>query len=219
MIMELLISAFKHGKLSTVFQHLSSGESCLKTESKTKHCIMEMKQRHFETESSVHPFANNVTGRQKITSFTVTMNFAQFSKSFHWLRKIRPAKHGQSWLFWGCGCSFISERGREKGISQFLDTGLFGVLFVSKVSEVGQFVCACLCVHGWVRGVCEFLILQLSGPGELYPIWGNWIKNLFSFQRFDLNKGLMWWNQSGSLDLKTIWIWTSWSLDLREWLG
>lgn len=62
---------------------------------------------------------------------------------------------------------------------------------------------------GYVGGrsmerVWEILILQLSGLQELDPSWCKWIKNLFSFQRFDLNKGLIWWNQSGSLDLKTI---------------
>lgn len=53
---------------------------------------MKVKQRYFETESSLHPFANDVTGKQGIVSFTVTMNFTRFSKSFDQIRKIRPAK-------------------------------------------------------------------------------------------------------------------------------
>lgn len=62
--MELFFSAFMHSKLFMVFPHLSEGESCLKTKFEPKDWIMKVKQRSFETEFSLHPFANHVTGRE-----------------------------------------------------------------------------------------------------------------------------------------------------------
>lgn len=43
---------------------------------------------------------------------------------------------------------YRKDRG-EKGVSPFLDTGLFAVLFVSKACKVGQLVCS-LHVCSWV---------------------------------------------------------------------